>query len=68
MSFENCCTCGKPYNGETIWTDGGFMEVNHGGGQCKECYLADGHKICSSCNEVGKSDWIVCPHCATPYK
>lgn len=44
-----------------------FMDVNHGGGQCKECYLSSGHKVCSKCDNVGKSSWKVCPHCGTSY-
>jgi hypothetical protein len=71
--FTNgCCTCHKVFDkskNEYPYADGGFMEVNHGGGQCKECYLADGtHKECPNCGGMAMANWKACPHCGCLYQ
>ena len=65
MSLKACATCGHVYtnkDGDVCYADGGFMEANHGGGQCKACYLKSGHWQCR-CGGLGLEGWKFCPSC-----
>ncbi len=63
MSFTQCCSCGHKFGkGETIYSDGGMLEINHGGGQCRDCY-AKSHPFCSKCDLPLSPNWKFCPHC-----
>lgn len=65
MSFTNCKTCGKRIGhgtDEIIYCDGGLLALNHGGGQCKECY-SKGHDFCKKCNIALSRRWNFCPIC-----
>ena len=65
MSFTACVTCGHEFTKVGVdipYADGGVLEVVHGGGQCRACYLADGHKECT-CGMVLMRDWGFCPWC-----
>ena len=51
MSLTHCCTCGREYtnkDGDYCHADGGVMEIIHGGGQCRDCYIKSGHPLCSN--------------------
>jgi hypothetical protein len=64
MSFANCASCGHEFtneDGDIPHADGGFMEVNHGGGQCKACYLESGHWECP-CGTAGEPSLMVERH------
>ena len=65
MGFESCSTCGHIFtknDGDIPHADGGFMEVNHGGGVCLPCYLKAGHWLCS-CGQLGFSRLKYCAAC-----
>ena len=65
MSLTNCCTCGHEFTkqGDDIpCADGGFMEINHGGGQCVECYLKSGHRRCG-CGAFATMNMKFCHQC-----
>lgn len=66
MGFDSCSDCGYVFSkvGNDIpYADGGFLEVNHGGGVCRKCYLLDRTKIECVCGVIIYSSWIFCPHC-----
>jgi hypothetical protein len=65
MGFKNCSTCGKPI--DKVYSDGGILAISHGGGQCKECYLKDGHKECPKCEGMAYTSWKFCPNCGYAY-
>lgn len=65
MSFDSCCTCGHVFTKEgndIPHADGGTLEVVHGGGQCRACYLKAGHFLCP-CGALGDNTWKYCPQC-----
>lgn len=70
MGFTNCSTCGKRIGcdtNETIYSEGGILEINHGGGQCRECYAKD-HRFCPKCDQPAMSTWKYCPMCGEKLK
>jgi len=71
MGFNNCCTCGKAFkdlDDNKIYCDGGIMEINHGEGQCRECY-SKSHNFCPKCkNQPLTKQWNYCPICGTKVK
>jgi len=65
MSLNNCCTCNHEFtkeDGDFPHADGGFMGVNHGGGQCVECYLKHGHWRCK-CGALAFDSMKFCSQC-----
>ena len=64
MSFTHCNICRHRFtksNGDVPHADGGFMEINHGGGVCRECYLKNHWE--SSCGWLPMDSWKFCPNC-----
>lgn len=69
MSFEVCATCGHRFSkedGDIPYADGGIMEVIHGGGQCKKCYLESGHKECA-CGRLAFVSDVFCSSCGNKF-
>ena len=65
MSFDNCNTCNHKFTkvGNDIpYADGGFMAVNHGGGQCRSCYLKNGHWQCNCNDDIFMLENMKCCH------
>lgn len=62
MSFTHCCTCGKDLKDHQVYSDGGGLEVLHGGGQCQECYGKD-HPMCRKCEALLSPQFRFCPWC-----
>ena len=66
MSFTHCATCGHEFTqqgNDNPYADGGFMEVNHGGGQCRPCFIKSGHPECPVCSKLNFSTSKFCSHC-----
>ena len=66
MPFDYCASCSHKFTeeGDFPYADGGVMEVNHGGGVCRSCYLSDGiHQECTSCKGLMLISWKFCVHC-----
>jgi len=65
VGFNNCCTCNHEFtkvDGDIPCADGGIMEVNHGGGQCVDCYLKSGHWRCG-CGSFATEYMKFCHQC-----
>ena len=65
MGLNNCVTCNHEFTkieGDIPHADGGFMEVNRGGGQCRECYLKAGHWCCE-CGALATDNMKFCHQC-----
>jgi len=70
MSLDYCCTCNHKFtnrDGDYAHADGGFMEANHGVGQCRPCYLKSGHKECGKCGQLAYERMKFCHECGTRY-
>ena len=65
MSFTHCSSCQHEFtlkDKDVPYADGGSMEVNHGGGKCRKCYIKDGHRECP-CGALPFDSWKYCPNC-----
>lgn len=75
MSFTHCNICRHEFSNkdnDVPHADGGFMEVNHGGGVCEECFIRAGHPLCENghlnydtskfCHECGVKLVEIPPH------
>ncbi len=69
MGFDDCGSCGHVFtkeDGDIPHADGGFMEVNHGGGECRKCYMK-WHQQCE-CGAFANMSMKFCYDCGTEYK
>ena len=65
MGFDNCSRCKHEFtkeDGDIPHADGGFMEINHGGGLCRPCYIEAGHPECE-CGKLNYRTSKFCQHC-----
>jgi len=69
MSFDNCATCGHEFTkiGNDIPHSDGAMDIIHGGGVCRSCYLKSGYKECGECGALAYSNMKFCSECGTQY-
>ena len=65
MSLTHCATCGHKFKAdETLWADGGLIEINHGGGRCRSCFLAaDNRWECTDCLTILGDNMKFCWQC-----
>ncbi len=65
MGMDSCGSCGHVYTKEgndIPHSDGGVMDVIHGGGVCRPCYIEDGHKECA-CGTLAYENSKFCAEC-----
>jgi len=68
MGFDACNNCGHVFTKEgndIPHADGGFMEINHGGGVCRSCYLLDERWECE-CGSLAYDTMKFCHQCGKP--
>jgi len=71
MSRTHCADCGHKYTlegNDNPHADGGHLEVSHGGGVCRSCYLKHGgHKECGECGQLAYNTMKFCYECGKKF-
>ena len=66
MGFDSCAKCGLAFTEPDVegpYADGGVLEIAHGGGLCRNCYIKAGHPECPSCHGLTFKVAIFCQYC-----